>query len=107
MAEIALDTTPACRGMETKLFFPDESAFKRNDELPEVVRKACQTCPIRLGCLSEGMSSKANMANGVWGGTLPKERFAIRRNKKYASTPEQWLRFTKRWTIWPLRGDNQ
>jgi WhiB family transcriptional regulator, redox-sensing transcriptional regulator len=67
-----------CKGQDPRLWFPGTPG--QPGQLSGAVRRAkalCAACPARAQCLEWAI--KANEAEGVWGGTTPAERAAIRR----------------------------
>jgi WhiB family redox-sensing transcriptional regulator len=66
-----------CVGADPDLFFPD-TAIHVGD-----VRRICATCPVRVQCLEFALEH--NERDGIWGGTTPRERRAIRRHRRLAS----------------------
>lgn len=55
-----------------ELFYSEEP-----DDI-ELAKSLCAGCPVREECLAAGMSERY----GVWGGTTPEERRALRRRKQ-------------------------
>lgn len=83
----------ACRTVDTALFFPSATwAGSRPhvghgstvvDRQIEAAKSVCATCPVRPDCLDYALA--ANEPEGVWGGTDPVERRAIRKGRRLAS----------------------
>ena len=61
----------ACRDHPRVNFFP------RPGESLEPARAVCAACPVRLPCVDYAVSDPD--LGGVWGGTSPRQRVAIRR----------------------------
>lgn len=73
---------PACSGMGD-LFFPDDETIIRVKERRTKTAKAlCAVCPILAQC-RDGALKRAE-PYGIWGGTDPAERRAIRRQQAKA-----------------------
>ena len=74
------DLAPPCRG-KVDLFF----SWRRRDQ--QTAKALCRVCPRRLSCLEEALARPADdlKGHGVWGGTTPQERRAIRRKRKAAA----------------------
>jgi WhiB family transcriptional regulator, redox-sensing transcriptional regulator len=65
-----------CRGLNTEIFFYEESDLRERQLDNKAIRKICFTCPIRQECLQAGMEEEY----GIWGGFTRQERAHIRRN---------------------------
>jgi len=63
-----------CRGLNTEIFYYEESDLKDRGMTFKVIRKICFTCPIRKACLDAGMQEEY----GIWGGFTRRERVYIR-----------------------------
>lgn len=64
----------ACRGPESKLFFPP-GALERREERQARERRAkaiCATCPVRGPCLEYALAIRE--PHGIWGGLNEQER---------------------------------
>ena len=66
----------AAKGQDPDVWHPDIG----NRAGAEAAKAICQRCPARQPCLEWALS--ANEQHGVWGGTTPLERAAIRRARK-------------------------
>ena len=66
----------ACRGMNPDLFFPERGGPGAMDAVE--AQKVCRSCPVRAECLEAGIGE----IHGIWGGTTPKQRRLIRRQRK-------------------------
>ena len=64
----------ACKGIDTNLFYPDKDLFSREEE--RIFHKMCVECPVMEACLEWGL---AHERYGVWGGTTPAQRKAVRK----------------------------
>jgi WhiB family redox-sensing transcriptional regulator len=65
----------ACRDADPDLFFPigtTGTALRQIDE----AKRICRVCPAQIRCLSWALDN--GVTDGVWGGTTPDERRAIR-----------------------------
>jgi WhiB family transcriptional regulator, redox-sensing transcriptional regulator len=65
----------ACRHADPELFFPigtGEAAVLQADQ----AKRICAGCPVRNACLDWALAT--GQAIGVWGGTDPQERRALR-----------------------------
>ena len=63
-----------CRGINTELFYPDKNVFTREEE--RLFQNMCIDCPAMLACLEWAL---VHEREGVWAGTTPAQRHAIRR----------------------------
>lgn len=54
------------------------SPIKASKYARETINTYCVPCPVRKECLAEGLHERF----GIWGGTTPKERRALRREAK-------------------------
>lgn len=64
----------ACATVAVDLWFPEAS----QSGVAARAKAICATCPVRALCLQEGL----NEIHGVWGGTTPQERKALRRHNR-------------------------
>lgn len=74
--------TLPCTGL-TDLFFSRARADI------DAAKALCSGCDVRARCLEEalGLACASNDGGGVWAGTEPAERRAIRRARQRASSP--------------------
>lgn len=63
-----------CRGMDTKLFFPERGV---NYQQIRQIKKMCKVCPVRQECFELAMEQEHDHC-GIFGGTTPLERRRIR-----------------------------
>jgi WhiB family redox-sensing transcriptional regulator len=70
---VALLDDIACRGEDTRLFFP-ASDFGIGPAMA-----ICGRCTHRAECLQWALDTKQNF--GIWGGTTPEQRREMRRNR--------------------------
>jgi WhiB family transcriptional regulator, redox-sensing transcriptional regulator len=66
----------ACRDSDPELFFP-ERATGPTSQQAEQAKQVCQSCPVRTPCLAFALEE--GIGFGIWGGTTPEERLAMRR----------------------------
>jgi WhiB family redox-sensing transcriptional regulator len=67
----------ACLTIEDPdIFFPNGERGRALSQLEEA-RKVCDACPVRSECLALALG--CDERHGMWGGTTPDERVAIRR----------------------------
>lgn len=72
----------ACAGAEPDVLFVRGAAQRK-------VRELCFSCPVRMECLADALSS--NAAFGVWGGLTERERRALLRQYPHVTDWTQWL----------------
>ena len=70
-------TRANCRGLNTDIFYLEESELKDRGMTNRVIRKVCFTCPIQKECLRAGMEEEY----GIWGGFTRWERTKIRNQR--------------------------
>ncbi len=60
-----------CRGMDSKIFFPDErgAAVRR---VRRLAKSVCMLCVVRAECLDYAITTR--QIEGIWGGLTPEER---------------------------------
>ena len=77
----------ACRHADPELFFPIGAAGAGLVQADRA-KRVCAGCPVRTVCLDWALTT--GQAIGVWGGTVPEERRAMRaqRAPPYRSSPE-------------------
>lgn len=70
---------PACRGMDTALFYPARTAPADQEALD-----ACEACAVRQECLDKAMEEEgsARTRYGVRGGKTPDERYRLYRKAR-------------------------
>lgn len=66
----------ACRGGETRLFFPDPD----DRECGAAAKAICATCPVLRSCRAWAMAHPAE--RGIWGGLTEAERRDARRRNR-------------------------
>jgi WhiB family transcriptional regulator, redox-sensing transcriptional regulator len=64
----------ACYGEDPELFFPVAAAGPALRQI-NAAKAVCRRCTVRAPCLSYAMDA---MPEGIWGGTTPEERLAMR-----------------------------
>lgn len=62
-----------CREVDGDLFFGEA----KGDHYAHAAKAACARCPVTGPCLELALTN--NEEHGVWGGTTPRERRAMRR----------------------------
>jgi WhiB family redox-sensing transcriptional regulator len=70
----------ACRGEDLRLFFPDPRSSHH-----DAARAICGRCAVTAQCLAGAM--ERGDAYGIWAGTTPAEREAMRRRTTTTTTP--------------------
>jgi WhiB family redox-sensing transcriptional regulator len=53
---------------------PADTFFPERGDITTTARRICSVCPVRAECLAYGMREN----HGIWGGTTPRERRALR-----------------------------
>ena len=59
-----------CAQTDPELFFPNKGIA------PTAAKATCRACPVRAECLQAALAVPS--LDGVWGGTTPMERRAVR-----------------------------
>ncbi|MCK6212533.1 WhiB family transcriptional regulator [Georgenia sp. EYE_87] len=72
----------ACAGTEPDALFVRGAAQRQ-------ARQLCFTCPVRMECLADALSSNASF--GVWGGLTERERRALVRRYPEVDDWQAWL----------------
>jgi WhiB family transcriptional regulator, redox-sensing transcriptional regulator len=79
----------ACRGADPELFFREgvvgEPGVTRAPGVTLEAKAICRGCPVRNDCLAHALS--ADEKYGIWGGTTPTVRKAIRRGEQRKTCP--------------------
>lgn len=65
----------ACLRTDPEAFFPDGSG-RRSAEQAQAAKLVCRDCAVREQCLAWALNMPES--DGVWGGTTPDERRALR-----------------------------
>jgi len=81
----ALPSLPGalCKGADPGVWFPSASGYQAA-KAAGPAKAVCAACPARVRCLEWALES--GEAEGVWGGTTPGERAAIRRARRAGRT---------------------
>ncbi len=61
-----------CAQTDPEVFFPPVGSSG------EMARRICRQCPVTAECLEVALSRPAHSDEGIWGGTSPRERRALR-----------------------------
>lgn len=80
----------ACRGMNTRIFFPERSDGWQSVKPAKAV---CARCPVTAECLEECLSIGQLGHWGVWGGTSDRERRQMKKKGRNAKRPPEGGRF--------------
>jgi WhiB family redox-sensing transcriptional regulator len=67
----------ACIDTDQRMFFPAQGDANTR------ARQMCAGCPVRVPCLDYAVDNHEEF--GIWGGTTPRERQAIRRRRRGAA----------------------
>jgi WhiB family redox-sensing transcriptional regulator len=73
-----------CAQADPDSWFPDRG----HCDLARIAMRICAHCPVRGQCLDYALSGAdtwGGIATGIWGGTTPKERDRLRRQRKAAA----------------------
>ena len=71
---------PACRGLDTEIFYPDlYEAFQYSDYALRTIRNICGGCAHRSECLEWAMHHEGF---GIWAGTTERQRRELRKHAK-------------------------
>jgi len=68
----------ACRDVDPEIFFPISTSGEAVVQIHEA-RAICARCPVAADCLD--WAQRMGLGHGVWGGTTPEERRALRRSE--------------------------
>jgi WhiB family redox-sensing transcriptional regulator len=71
-----------CAQADPDAWFPDKGGSTT------IARLICGACPVRAQCLDYALSGAdtwGGISTGIWGGTTPRERAAVRRARKAAA----------------------
>lgn len=55
----------------------DDISWLRDEMTPDLAL-CCMSCPVRIECATEAISRSRDSDVGIWGGTTPSQRYAIR-----------------------------
>jgi WhiB family transcriptional regulator, redox-sensing transcriptional regulator len=67
----------ACRDVDPEIFFPIGTTGAAAEQVQQA-RAICVRCPVATDCLD--WAQRMGLGDGVWGGTTPEERRALRRS---------------------------
>lgn len=80
-----------CKGLNTDIFYADETRLYEQKMEIQVIRKVCFSCPIRLECLAIALEKDEE---GMWGGLTEWERKEVlrgRRDPRFLQTLRRYL----------------
>lgn len=72
----------ACRGADPEIFYPIGYGAPAL-EMETAAKAVCGRCPVQTECL--GWALRVGEPDGIWGGTNPDERRALRRRRRSAA----------------------
>lgn len=72
--EPAWQDSASCATVDPELFFPEGRSWTAYTD----ARRVCARCVVRIECLEAGLDQE----HGMWGGTTPDERAALRRSRR-------------------------
>jgi WhiB family redox-sensing transcriptional regulator len=78
---------PACAGTDPEVFFPTQVGGTWQVYL---AKRICAGCPMRELCLEEAIPY-ADL-HGIWGGTTPRERVGLRKQRREERSIEEDVR---------------
>lgn len=79
----------ACTGYPTHWFFLDRAEESANKVYGyQRARKICERCPVRQECLEYALAMPNGASHGLWGGTSPRERRTLRKNRAEVAKAE-------------------
>ncbi|MFT4865223.1 MAG: WhiB family redox-sensing transcriptional regulator [Ilumatobacter sp.] len=67
----------ACRGLDSKMFYPDDEASSIS------AKSVCSTCAVQTTCLEHALTIREKA--GVWGGASERDRRRIIRQRRKVS----------------------
>lgn len=70
-------TTPACRGADIDLFFPEQGHDATE------AKRICRRCPLLARCRNWSLAQPVLDLHGVWGGLSQHERIDLKRISRY------------------------
>ncbi|TYK43060.1 WhiB family transcriptional regulator [Actinomadura decatromicini] len=80
----------ACRDVDPEVFFPDAASGSAPDPVSDPVsdgkrriaqaKAVCAGCPVQQECRREAVERREPV--GIWGGTTPQQRAALRRKQR-------------------------
>lgn len=71
-------SSAVCAQVDPDLFYPSYQGARTC----QVAKMICAVCPLASECLAEALATPAIDDHGVWGGTTPTEREAIRKARR-------------------------
>ena len=75
MREPRFYENPSCATVGGDFWFPEKADGSMNTVEMQMAKSICRSCPHRSECAEWGIQKEVH---GIWGGLVPKERFAIR-----------------------------
>ncbi len=77
----------ACVGKDVEMFFPEPPWTRERRYLTSQALKTCEACDVRVACLMYALEWEQH---GIWGGTMPKEREIMRRERRITLRQRQF-----------------
>ena len=75
MREPRFYENPSCAEVGGDFWFPEKADGSMNTVEMVMAKSICRSCPHKAECAEWGIKKEVH---GIWGGLVPKERFAIR-----------------------------
>ena len=75
---------PACQVTDPEIWFADIDVGFNHARL---AKKFCDSCPVKRQCAEYAIA--ALEPHGIWGGTTPRERIAVRTEKRSVGRPRK------------------
>jgi len=75
---------PACQVTDPEIWFADIDVGFNHARL---AKKFCSACPVKKQCAEYAIA--ALEPHGIWGGTTPRERIAVRTEKRSVGRPRK------------------
>jgi WhiB family redox-sensing transcriptional regulator len=75
---------PACQVTDPEIWFADIDVGFNHARL---AKKFCDSCPVKRQCAEYAIA--ALEPHGIWGGTTPRERIAVRTEKRSVGRPRR------------------
>lgn len=82
MREPRFYENPACAEVGGDFWFPEKSDGLMNTAEMRMAISICGKCPHQSECAEWGIE---NEDHGIWGGLVPKKRYAIKLRREYLS----------------------
>lgn len=82
--DLAWQDDALCAQVGQEIFYSDD--FQDQQDAIEI----CRHCPVVSQCLEMSIKRPGDICNGIWAGTLPRDRIKVMRTTERRNKPLKW-----------------